>query len=102
YGHLVLDNGCRLALAEARADDRTLTGKTLFGGDIQIPLEQVVALDLRQGQAVYLSDLKPRDFESTSYLGDSGWPYESYVLDGSVAGHDLVLEGNTYDKGLGM
>jgi hypothetical protein len=61
-------------------------------------LSQIVALDLRQGCAVYLSDLKPGRYEHTSYLGVR-WPY---VLDGSVAGNELRLGGSTYDKGIGM
>jgi hypothetical protein len=99
YGHLVLANGCRLALASARCSDGiTLTGKTFFESEVKVPLAQVIALDLRQGCAVYLSDLKPLRYEHTSYLG-LAWPY---VADGNVTGRDLRLQGSTYDKGLGM
>jgi hypothetical protein len=99
YGHLVLANGCRLALALARCDDgKALTGKTLFDTEVKVPIDAVIALDLRQGRAIYLSDLKPLRYEHTSYLGVF-WPY---VTDGSVAGRDLRLHGGTYDKGLGM
>ncbi len=98
YGHLVLANGCRLSLASAQANRQFLTGKTLFGTAVEVPLEQIVALDLRQGRAVYLSDLKPRRYEHLPYLGVR-WPY---VPDGSVAGRELHLGGSTYDKGIGM
>src|SRR5262249_30663219 len=97
YFRLVLANGSRLALASARTDATTLLGKTLFGAPIQAALDQVSALEMRQGRAVYLSDLKARHYEHTPYLG-SRWPY---VLDGSVAGYDLRLAGSTYDKGIG-
>src|SRR5438067_3998743 len=53
---------------------------------------------MRQGKAVYLSDLEPSKYEYTPYLGVS-WPY---VKDGSVAGRELRLPGGTYDKGLGL
>ena len=97
--HLVLANGGRLSLAQARTTTpQTLSGRTQFGADIQVPLDQVMALDWRQGRAVYLSDLKPRAYEFEPYLGER-WPF---VPDGSVAGADLVLGGSTYDKGLGM
>ncbi|HEV3256467.1 MAG TPA: NPCBM/NEW2 domain-containing protein [Gemmataceae bacterium] len=107
YGHLVLDNGCRLALASARADGHTLTGKTLFGAQVRVALAQVRALDLYHARAVYLSELKPRDYEFRSYLGGEPLPYVADGsaldgLDGSVAGGDLRLGGGTYDKGLGM
>jgi hypothetical protein len=99
YGHLVLGNGGRLTLISAHCDDgKMLTGQTLFDNAVQVPVDQIIALDLRQGRAVYLSDLKPLRYEHTPYLGIS-WPY---VTDGSVTGHDLCLQDSTYDKGLGM
>jgi hypothetical protein len=100
YGHLVLTDGSRLALTAARADGerRTLRGKTAFGAAIEVPLERVAALDVRQGVAVYLSDLEPRAYEHTAFLGAS-WPL---ARDGTVAGRELRLGGATYDKGLGM
>jgi hypothetical protein len=99
YGRLVLSNGCRLSLASAHTNDgQRLTGKTLFGAVVQIPVEEIVALDHCQGRAVYLSDLEPSRYEHTPFLGVH-WPY---VADGSVAGRDLRLGGSTYDKGIGM
>jgi hypothetical protein len=98
YAHVVLANGGRLSFASAHADARTLFGKTHFGATVEIPLEQLVRLDVRQGRAVYLSDLKPARYEHTPYLGVH-WPW---VRDGSVAGDDLALAGNVCDKGVGM
>jgi hypothetical protein len=98
YAHLVLANGSRFALAAARADAFTLTGKTLFGAEVHVPVADVIALDLFQGRAVYLSDLAPTRYEFTPFLNDH-WPY---VPDGSVAGRDLRLAKNTYDKGIGV
>jgi hypothetical protein len=98
YGRLVLANGCRLSLASARCDGRLLAGRTLVGATVEVPLEQVRALDLYHGRALYLSDLKPRRYEHVPYLGVS-WPW---VADGSVTGRDLRLAGGTFDKGLGL
>ena len=98
YGRLVLANGGRISLASAEADSRLLAGKSLFGGALQIPIDQIDALDLYQARAVYLSDLKPRRYEHTPYLGIS-WPYQ---LDRSVAGNPLRLHGSFFDKGLGL
>jgi hypothetical protein len=95
---LVLANGARLGLVSATADAQTLSGKTLFGSEVKLPLEQIVAMDVRQGKAVYLSDLKPKSYEHTPYLGVR-WPYE---MDRSVAGNALRLAGNAFDKGVGM
>jgi hypothetical protein len=98
YGRLVLANGCRLGLASADTDKEFVLGKTLFGTAVKIPLGQLIALTIYQGRAAYLSDLKPRRYEHTPYLG-LRWPY---TLDASVAGYDLRLAGSTYDKGIGL
>jgi hypothetical protein len=98
YARLVLANGCRLGLLSAQADDRELRGKTLFGADVRIAWDQIAALDIRQGKAVYLSDLKPKSYDHTPYLG-LHWNYE---MDHSVAGLPLRLGGSTFDKGIGL
>jgi hypothetical protein len=97
-GRLVLADGDRLTLRSARGDAKTWTGVTAFGEEIQVPVGRVVALDVLQNRAVYLSDLKPKRYEHTPYF-DVAWPF---VTDGSVAGRDLRLGGSTYDKGLGL
>jgi hypothetical protein len=99
YGHLVLTSGGRLGLAGAAVDDARgrLTGKTLFGAAVEVPLTGVATLDLRQGRAVYLSDLRPREYVHEPFLGVS-WPFER---DASAAGRPLRVQGSTYDKGLG-
>ena len=99
YGRVVLTDGTRLSLQSAEcADGETLTGTTVLDAEVRVPVEQVAALDLHQGRAVYLSDLKPLRYEHTPYLG-LAWPL---VIDGSVAGRALRLAGAVYDKGLGM
>jgi NPCBM/NEW2 domain len=107
YGRVVLlgdgrANGTRLSLSSATCTDgRTLDGKTLFGSTLRVPLDRVASLDVYQGRAVYLSDLKPAEFEFTPYFGDGGlaWPL---VADGNVDNGDLRLGGSTYDKGIGL
>lgn len=98
YGRVVLANGCRLALASLQIREDDLAGTTLFGATVQMPLSQLVGLSIYQGRAVYLSDLQSRHYEHTPYL-DLRWPF---VRDASVAGHDMRLAGNTYDKGIGL
>src|SRR5262249_36742148 len=75
------------------------TCKTLFNTTFDVAVEKLAALDLRQGRAVYLSDLKPKAYKHTPWSADLAWPV---VADGSVGGHDLRLGGGTYDKGLGL
>lgn len=98
YARLVLTDGTRLGLASARLESKMLSGQTLIGVPVRVPSADMASLDLRQGRAVYLSDLKPRRYEHTAYLGVK-YPF---VPDGSVAGRELLLAGSTYDKGLGV
>ena len=100
YGRVILDpDGGRLSLTSVRSKDRgTITGTTLFGATIAVPPTELVAFDLFQGKAVYLSDLKPIRYKYISYLNDR-W---DYGRNGSAAGLDLRLAGSTYDKGIGL
>ena len=98
YARLVLANGDRLSLLSATADAMVLTGKTLFGVEVKIPIERIISLDIRQGKAVYLSDLKPKRYEHTPFLGVR-WPYE---MDRNVDGGELRLAGHMFDKGIGL
>lgn len=90
--------GGRISLASATSNGITLEGKTLFGAALKAPLERVIALDVYQGRADYLSDLKTGKLEFTPYF-DASWPV---VRDANVKGYDLRLASSTYDKGLGL
>jgi hypothetical protein len=91
-------DGTRLLLAKATcADGATLTGTTAFGATVRVPLERVAALDIFQGKAVYLSDLKPARYESEPFL-DVRWPL---AVDACASGRELRLADGVYDKGLG-
>jgi len=99
YARVTLADGSRLSLASARCDTAKLTGKTLTGATVSIPLEQVLAVDVRQGRAIHLSELKPASYKHTPWGPTLTWPW---VADGSVGGHDLRVGGATYDNGLGL
>jgi hypothetical protein len=100
YGKLVLTGGSgRLSVTGAACKDgATLEATTVFGAALSVPLDRVAALDLFGGRAVYLSDLKPARYEFLPYL-DEHWPI---AADANAAGHDLLLGGSTYGKGLGL
>lgn len=101
YARVVLADGSRLALTNAALADRTMKAETLFGLKVELQLEAIVALDVFQGKAAYLSDLKPKKVEQAGFLrAESPW-----AADRTVAGAPLRLalkEGeSTFDKGLG-
>ncbi len=98
YGKLTLSNGARLSLAAGQGNGQVWKCKTLFGAALQISVEQVVALQIYQGCALYLSELKPKAYEYIPYFGVS-WPWE---MDVCVTGVPIRLAGSTYDKGIGM
>jgi hypothetical protein len=101
FARLVLADGSRLALTNASVSGGLVKGDTLFGQKVELPLDVVVALDVLQGKAVYLSDLKPKKVEQAGFLG-AGWPW---AADRTVNGDPLRVAGpggeSTFDKGLG-
>ena len=99
FASVVTTSGSRLQITKARLDPAgvTLAATTLFGATFDIPLDQIAALDLRQGRAVFLSDLSPKEYVHKPFLGVP-WPL---AADANVAGGQLLLGGNYYDKGLG-
>jgi hypothetical protein len=101
YGLVVLTNGGRISVASVQADAKTLAAKTLFGATLKVPLDQVATLDIFQGRAVYLSDLKPKAYQYVPFL-DAKEPPFSWTADQSVAGDALKLGPSTFVKGLGM
>jgi hypothetical protein len=71
----------------------------MIGTDIDLPLSELVSLDLYHAGADYLSDQKPKKYEFRPYLGSLQWPY---TYDSNVLGGDLLLAGSACDKGVGM
>lgn len=99
YSRAVLDGGARVNFLEVRFEEKTRgwLGKTQFGSTLELPEASLLALDVRQGPAVDLSDLTPVRYEHRPYLG-AAWPL---VKDAAADNHPLRLFGSTYEKGLG-
>jgi hypothetical protein len=98
--HLVTKKGARLHLTSLRLepDARVLKGTTLFKAPVKVPLEELAALTLYKSSTVHLSDLTPTRYQFTPFTGIS-WPL---AQDATVAGKQLSVGGDFYDKGLGM
>ncbi len=101
YARLVLRDGTRLAIAQATADAKTIKGKTLFGQAVEFPVAELVSLDVIQGKATYLADVKPKKAESAGFLGTT-WTWKANQ---TVRGEPLrLLTPNgtgTFDRGIG-
>ncbi|MFO0803752.1 MAG: NPCBM/NEW2 domain-containing protein [Gemmataceae bacterium] len=97
YARIVLRDGTRLGLTQMVADETILKGKTLFGPSVELPLDQLVSLDVLQGKAAFLADLKPKKVEQTAFLGTT-W---NWMPNRSVRGEPLRIGDSTFDRGLG-
>ena len=98
FMRVVLASGSRLSLTEVTCDRDRLTGKTSFGTEVHLPVEEFVAITVHRERAVYLSDMKPTTTEETPFLsGATG----GLRVDRSTEGDELTVGGNCYDKGLG-
>jgi hypothetical protein len=100
YTRAVLDGGARVNFLSLRFEEKTRRwiGKTQFGATWELSESSVLALDVRQGQAVDLAELTPARYEHRPYL-DVAWPLRK---DAATTGEPLCLHGNTFEKGLGM
>lgn len=98
YAKLFLADGSELALLDGRLDGSNFRGRTAFDRGITVPLEQLGAIEFRNGRLTYLSDLDASDYRHTPYLR-TRYPYQR---DRSVMGNVLSLRGQVSRKGLGM
>jgi hypothetical protein len=101
FARLVTANGTRITLTAGESDGTRIRGTTAFGEKLDLPLDDLIALDLIGGKAVYLSDLKPKAVAAEGY-GDLAWPW---AADRTVKGNPLRLATDrgteVFDKGLG-
>jgi hypothetical protein len=100
HGLLVLANGSRLLVTSVTfaEEGQVVQARLVASAVVNVPVDQIVSLDYRNGCATHLSELKPSRYEHTPFFGPR-WPY---TVDLSVSGGDLRVGGGTYDKGLGM
>jgi hypothetical protein len=99
FAVVVLRDGSRLGVHQARVERGQFVAATLHGFEITVPLAQLVSLTTRQGAAVYLSDLKAKEYRFTPFLGEVRWPW---TADTSLTGQSLQLADDTFDKGIAM
>jgi hypothetical protein len=101
YARVVLRDGARFGLTQFAADAADLRGKSLFGQGVVVSLDEVVGLEVLQGKATYLADLKPKRVEQSAFLA-TAWPW---TANQNIHGGALkLLEASgesTFDRGLG-
>lgn len=102
FTRLVTADGSRLSVTAPTSDGKVLDATAVGGGKVRVPLADVIALDVFQGKATYLSELKPKA-DGTEPFGAVAWPW---AADRSVKGNPLrlktVLGDEVFDTGLGL
>jgi hypothetical protein len=98
YAEIILADGSELSVLDAELSGANVRGQTAFGREFSFPLEQLVAVEFRNGRVTYLSDLQPIAYKHTPYLM-LAFPYRR---DRRVVGGPITLRGQVFRKGLGM
>jgi hypothetical protein len=98
FAEMLLADGSELSVLDAEARGATVRGRTTFGREFTVPLEQLTAFEFRNGRIVYLSDMEAIEYRHTPYLALS-FPYQR---DRCVVGGPLTLRGQVFRKGLGV
>jgi hypothetical protein len=96
----VLAGGARVQFASLRRDAalKQWSGRTTSGVDVAFPEPALIALDLMQGRALYLTEVPPLGYKYTPYLG-AQWPLG---VDTGLDGKPLRVGEDHYDKGLSL
>ena len=101
FARLAMADGTRVSVANVTADAATLKGAALFGTAIEVPVRELVSLDVQGGKATNLADLKPKK-ESVEPYNDLAWPWQA---NRTVKHRPLKLSSklgvSTFDGGLG-
>jgi hypothetical protein len=100
YADAILAGGSRLSLVKLSTvgPDGKFAATTLLGQRCTFGANDLIALRIRQGKAIYLDELKPKSYESTPFL-DVSWPL---TTGRSLLGGALTVGDDTYPLGLGM
>lgn len=101
YARFVLADGARLSVSNPTADANAVKGTALIGTAVELPVRDLISLDVLQGKATPLADLKPKR-EGVEPFNDLSWPW---VANRSVKHRPLRLATklgtSTFDIGLG-
>ena len=93
-----LKDGSRLLASALSLDGGQAKIKSAALTQLTVSAAKLVALQPLDGRTVYLSDLKPAEYQHIPFL-DLKWPYHT---DRNVLGSQLRAGGRLYLKGLGM
>ncbi|MFO0936427.1 MAG: NPCBM/NEW2 domain-containing protein [Gemmataceae bacterium] len=101
HAAIVLADGSRITIDAIVAYKKSLGIGTVTGGKGEIPESALISLDVLEGKAVYLADIKPKSSKTEPALGLI-WPL---VNNRSAKGNPLRIGSNagiqTFERGIG-
>lgn len=98
YFLLTMRQSGRIKLHEATLRGVELDARAGFGERVRVPLERIAAIDLIGGDWDRLPQHEPISFEHTPMLS-LAW---TYLVDRNVRGEPLRVNGETYERGIGV
>jgi hypothetical protein len=99
---LDLGGGERLTGRWLRLSPDSLAIRTEWGEPVEVPLASLTRLEVKNGNLVYLSDLRPGEVRGVPFLGSAAGSGPHLTADRAVSGRPLRLRGREYARGLGM
>ena len=98
HARAVLVSGARLRLNSLVLEDGQLRCASAMAGKLAFPVNQLVSLQMRNGKAIYLEDVKAKTYEATAFL-DLSWPL---AVNRTQFGRSLRLGGDRFESGLSL
>jgi len=102
FARVVTADGSRISFATLLSNAEVVTGTTLTGAKMGLPLAELIAVDIRGGKGVELTDLKPTAVKEEGFNG-TAWPM---TANRSVRGNPIKLltarGEEVFDAGLGV
>lgn len=95
---LTLSDGARLSGKIIRSDAESMLLAATCCGEVVVALDRLVRIDYRSDRVVYLSDLTPKSQKSQGRLHEPS----PVRLNQSVAAGPMLLDGQRFDRGVGV
>ncbi len=97
-GQVLCVDGSQIAFVTLSVGEKDTTVESPALKKVVLDSSKIATIRLARGSAIYLSDLEPKAVKETPFFDESF----SYRRDKSVAGEPLRIDGNNYEKGLGL
>ncbi len=95
---LHLRDGSRLVARILGGDERRLQLASRSLGDLELDWSNVLRVEVRSQRVLFLSDLRPSDYQFQPFLAKR-W---TYALDRDLRGRPLTVGGATYPRGVAL